>query len=102
MEQVEQFIARESEINAGLRLICGADYRINAVPLLGDLLVEMKLISREHFQAALDEYRPHRDGRIGDYLVRRGVASEQAIATAVEEQQRRADGARLHPDVFLA
>ncbi|WP_282266442.1 glycosyl transferase family protein [Stenotrophomonas sp. PS02298] len=102
VEQVEQFIARESEINAGLRLICGADYRINAVPLLGDLLVEMKLISREHFQAALDEYRPHRDGRIGDYLVRRGVASEQAIATAVEEQQRRADGARLHPDVFLA
>lgn len=102
VERVEQFIARESEINAGLRLICGSDYHINAVPLLGDLLVEMKLITREHFQAALDEYRPHRDGRIGDYLVRRGVASEQAIATAVEEQQRRAREARLHPDVFLA
>lgn len=102
VERVEQFIARESEINAGLRLICGSDYRINAVPLLGDLLVEMKLISREHFQAALDEYRPHRDGRIGDYLVRRGVASEEAITTAVEEQQRRAREARLHPDVFLA
>ncbi|WP_293706608.1 glycosyl transferase family protein [Stenotrophomonas sp. UBA7606] len=102
VDRVEQQVARESEINAGLRLMCGADYRIDAVPLLGDLLVEMKLISREHFQAALDDYRPHRDGRIGDYLVRRGVASEQAITLAVEEQQRRAREARLHPDVFLA
>jgi len=102
VERVEQLVARESEINAGLRLICGSDYKINAVPLLGDLLVEMKLISREHFQVALDQYRPHRDGRIGAYLVRRGVASEQAIATATEEQQRRTREARLHPDVFLA
>ncbi|MEE7547814.1 glycosyl transferase family protein, partial [Xanthomonas sp. Kuri4-1] len=39
--QLRQYIARESEINAGLRLISGESYRLDAVPLLGDLLVEL-------------------------------------------------------------
>ncbi|PAM33377.1 hypothetical protein CEJ63_27590, partial [Acinetobacter baumannii] len=55
--QVEQSIARESEINAGLRMISGAElWRIDTVPLLGDLLVEMRLIDHAHFEIALDEY----------------------------------------------
>ncbi|WP_422505210.1 glycosyl transferase family protein [Stenotrophomonas sp. GZD-301] len=86
---VVQSIARESEINAGLRLISGETYRIDAVPLLGDLLVEMRLIPRDQFERVLDEYKPQRDGRIGDYLVKHGVATEAAIATAVREQHRR-------------
>ncbi|MEG2804220.1 glycosyl transferase family protein [Stenotrophomonas sp.] len=86
---VEQSIARESEINAGLRLISGESYRIDAVPLLGDLLVEMRLIARDQFERVLDEYKPQRDGRIGDYLVKHGVATEAAIAEAVREQHRR-------------
>ncbi len=84
-----QSIARESEINAGLRLISGETYRIDAVPLLGDLLVEMRLIARDQFERVLDEYKPQRDGRIGDYLVKHGVATEAAIAEAVREQHRR-------------
>lgn len=86
---VEQSIARESEINAGLRLISGETYRIDAVPLLGDLLVEMRLIARDQFERVLDEYKPQRDGRIGDYLVKHGVATEAVIAEAVREQHRR-------------
>ncbi|MDX3934298.1 glycosyl transferase family protein [Stenotrophomonas sp.] len=86
---LEQSIARESEINAGLRLISGETYRIDAVPLLGDLLVEMRLIARDQFERVLDEYKPQRDGRIGDYLVKHGVATEAAIAEAVREQHRR-------------
>ena len=85
-----QAIARESEINAGLRLISGESYRIDAAPLLGDLLVELRLIARDQFERALDHYKPQRDGRIGDYLVKRGVATEAAIAAAVREQHRRA------------
>lgn len=84
-----QSIARESEINAGLRLISGETYRIDAVPLLGDLLVEMRLIARDQFERMLDEYKPQRDGRIGDYLVKHGVATEAAIAQAVREQHHR-------------
>nr|WP_277420129.1 glycosyl transferase family protein [Xanthomonas sp.] len=86
---LKQSIARESEINAGLRLISGESYRIDAVPLLGDLLVEMRLIARDQFERVLDEYKPHLDGRIGDYLVKHGVATEAAIAEAVREQHRR-------------
>ena len=88
-ERVEQQVARESEINAGLRLINGDRWRIDAVPLLGDLLVEMRLIEHARFDAVLREYKPQRDGRIGDYLVREGVASEDAVARAVAEQRRR-------------
>lgn len=95
--RIEQEVARESEINAGLRLINGDNWRINSVPLLGDLLVEMNLIDHARFEAVLDDYRPQRDGRIGDYLVRRGVATEQAVAQAVEEQRRRSVQAQTPP-----
>ena len=65
---IEQSIARESEINAGLRLIGGDQHwQLDNVPLLGDLLVEMRLIDHARFEIALDAYKPQRDGRIGDY-----------------------------------
>lgn len=88
--RVEQYIARESEINAGLRLISGDRWRIDSVPLLGDLLVEMQLIDHARFEAVMEQYRPQQDGRIGDFLVTRGVATEQAITLAMQEQHRRA------------
>ncbi|CTP83105.1 general secretory system II protein E domain-containing protein [Xanthomonas translucens pv. poae] len=87
---LRQAIARESEINAGLRLISGESYRVDAVPLLGDLLVELRLIARDQFERVLHGYRPQRDGRIGDHLVKQGVATQAAIAAAVREQHRRA------------
>ncbi len=87
---LRQAIARESEINAGLRLISGESYRVDAVPLLGDLLVELRLIARDQFERVLLGYRPQRDGRIGDHLVKQGVATQAAIAAAVREQHRRA------------
>jgi hypothetical protein len=53
-EHIEQSIARESEINAGLRLIGGdRHWQLDNVPLLGDLLVEMRLIDHARFEIAL-------------------------------------------------
>lgn len=89
VNHIEQEIARESEINAGLRLISGGVWKLDEVPLLGDLLVEMNLIKQDVFDAAISEYRPQRDGRIGEYLVRRSVATEAAIRKAIREQQKR-------------
>ena len=84
---LRQAIARESEINAGLRLISGESYRVDAVPLLlGDLLVELRLIARDQFERVLDQYKPQRD----DHLVKQGVTTQAAIAAAVREQHRRA------------
>lgn len=97
VHEVEQEIARESEINAGLRLINGGKWQLDGMPLLGDLLVEMGLIKQDVFDAAISEYRPQRDGRIGEFLVRRGVATDKSVRQAVHEQQRRSH--RLNPVV---
>jgi len=57
-------------------------------PLLGDVLVEAALVKRDRFEAALAGYRPDRDGRIGDYLVRANVVSREAIETVVLRQRQ--------------
>ena len=88
-------IAREGEITAALRTLRGAPYlpREAAPPLLGDLLVRQGAVSAEAVDAALDSYRPDRDGRIGEHLLRLGVVSADAIAAAIAEQDRIARGA---------
>ena len=93
---VAQFIARESEISVGLRLLSGAHDSSgvqpdlpDSTPLLGDILIEANLISRARFDAALDNYRPERDGRIGDYLVQQQVVSRDSIDLAVQQQRLR-------------
>lgn len=86
----EQRIARESEINNGLRLLRGLAPVVSgskSAPLLGDVLLDRGLVRREAFEAAMDQYRPEEDGRIGDYLVRSGIVSPEALAEALREQQ---------------
>ncbi|OYY26131.1 MAG: hypothetical protein B7Y65_02310 [Azorhizobium sp. 35-67-15] len=90
----EQMIARESEIAAALRLLTeqGDTFDTSekgSVPLLGDLLIEQGLLQRAAFDAAMEDYRPERDGRIGDHLVARGVVTREAVETAQAEQRRR-------------
>lgn len=82
-------IVREGEVAAALRILRGGavpEGRIS--PLLGDMLIERGHISQDAFDAALDSYRPDRDGRIGDYLLRSGVVSDEALADTIAEQQR--------------
>ncbi len=88
--RIRQFVARESEISAGLRELRGGQALPGDAPLLGDLLVELGLVGQAGFERAMAAYRPQRHGRIGEYLVREGVASHEAIAQAVDEQRRRA------------
>jgi bacteriophage N4 adsorption protein B len=63
-----------------------------SVPLIGDLLIEHGHVRREAFEAAMQDYRPDRHGRIGDYMVARGVISRAALENVIE-QQRRLQGA---------
>ncbi|SDV46542.1 glycosyl transferase family protein [Chitinasiproducens palmae] len=90
----QQGVARESEIAAGLRVLRGDPSGTveNAVPLLGDLLIEMGLLARRTFEKALEGYRPERDGRIGDHLVRTGVLEPQSVERALLEQRHRREG----------
>lgn len=113
---VVMHIVRESEVTAGLRLLrpvdaaaaagaeadngaiaapptpydadAPAEALMRGVPLLGDLLIELGLVTRARFDAALTSYRPDRDGRIGDYMVARHVISRDALNRAMAEQQR--------------
>ena len=82
---IKQFIARESEIAHGLRVLRGTVGRGPAerVPLLGDILVEHGLIARQDFEGALAGYRSDTDGLIGEYLVRCGVLSREALVRAL-------------------
>jgi adsorption protein B len=89
-----QQIVRESDIAAGLRVLRGTPQGMadtthvsRAVPLLGDLLVDAGHVRRDVFEAALQDYRPDQDGRIGDYMVARAVISARALASAVAKQR---------------
>lgn len=101
-------VVRESEITAGLRMLRAVgrlvhpealdDERLpepgeepvaDGVPLLGDLMIEMGLVTRGAFETALQQYRPERHGRIGDYLVAEGVITHEALTAAIGEQRRR-------------
>ena len=91
----QQFIARESEIAAGLRLLRGvtgafgdADEPVSQTPLLGDLLIERGLLQRQVFESAIGKYRPQTHGRIGDFLVEKGVLGRDVIERVVNEQRK--------------
>ncbi|WP_028225500.1 glycosyl transferase family protein [Paraburkholderia ferrariae] len=100
---VVQEIVREGEIVTGLRVLRGVEVALagngeaghgagaehaRSVPLIGDLLIEQGFVRREAFEAALQQYRPDRDGRIGDFMVAREVISRAALETVIEQQQR--------------
>jgi adsorption protein B len=88
--RIVQKIVRESEIAAGLRLLRGDGKSFTRVqaPLLGDILIEKNLVARNDFEAALQDYHPERDGRIGEFLVQRGAVTAAALEQALAEQQR--------------
>lgn len=83
--QIRQAIVRESEIAHGLRLLRGVPEAAgeHETPLLGDVLVERGLVTRERFERALESYRSDEDGLIGAYLVRSGVLSQEALDQAL-------------------
>ena len=83
--KVQQAIACESDIAQGLRLLRGVPQTPGEpdLPLLGDVLIEEGLVTRERFDRALMDYRSDEDGLIGAYLVRRGVLTQAALERAL-------------------
>ncbi len=89
-----QRIVRESEISIALRLLAGEGDSFNTVkdgsagvPLLGDMLIEQRLLHRGVFESAMQTYRPDRHGRVGDYLVQQGVILREVIERVVDQQR---------------
>jgi adsorption protein B len=101
-------IVRESEITGGLRKLRAVGMPVHTgdgeeeaspsladataargVPLVGDIMIEMGLVTRDAFETALRNYRPERHGRIGDYMVAEQVITPDALTVAIAEQRRR-------------
>jgi adsorption protein B len=89
-QPVAQQIVRESEIATGLRVLRDEPEALlpgaARVPLIGDLLIELGHVTRERFNEALQVYRPDLDGRIGDFMMARGVITAGALNAAIQAQ----------------
>ena len=54
--------------------------------LLGDVLIEMKIISQAMLAKAIRHYDPERDGRLGDFLVAKKVINATGLQHALAFQ----------------
>lgn len=92
---VSLVVAREGEIDAGLRRLGGDRDAFNEdnmdggpnVPLLGDLLIDGGHIDAVELEAALRGYQPDRDGRLGEYLVEARFVTPEAMASTLSIQR---------------
>jgi adsorption protein B len=89
-----QVVVLESELAAGLRLLRGGDDTFGLIsaqgsglPLLGDVLIEMRLVDQFTLNQAMQAYLPAEHGQLGGYLVASGVITPQALARAIDEQR---------------
>lgn len=86
-----QHIARDSEVQTGLRLASVARNTGSAntragVSLLGELLIQSGKINRTLLEEMMLLYMPQQHGRIGDYLVSTGLVSRSSIEETVQQQ----------------
>ena len=94
--EIEQFIITETEMTAALQLAAtGETGELNLVRsrrLLGDVLIEMKILSQAILAEAVRDYDPKEHGRLGDYLVIKDVISSSDLEVALLAQ--REDGSK--------
>lgn len=86
---VRQFVVCESEITAGLRQLSGVESDAHAASqLLGDSLVYQGYLQRDDLEKVLASYDVARDGRLGGYLVRKGLVTAENVQKALLRQQK--------------
>ncbi|WP_084704733.1 glycosyl transferase family protein [Beijerinckia mobilis] len=84
-------IARESEIEAALRLLDGESTAFGAIgrqkgAARGTFMIDHGFVDKARLAEALDEYDPEVDGLVGEYLLRRGVLTLTMIEAALAAQ----------------
>ena len=84
-----QQVACDSEIAEALRLVCEAAGVV--LPAAGESLAarvaDAGLVDRQQYEQAVREYRPEQHGRLGEFLLERGVILGEAIEGAVQRRQ---------------
>lgn len=89
-EPVRQYIARESEIAAGLRLLSGItdEFIADGKASLTDLMITQGLVDRAAFDQALTGFDLDRHGNLADYMIAKGVFTRENYAAVKELQHR--------------
>jgi adsorption protein B len=85
-----QRIARDSEIRTALDLVCtttGVAPAAHHEAALAQVLADTHAVDRHAFEFAVREYRPELHGRVGDFLVERGVILKDILELAVQQQR---------------
>jgi bacteriophage N4 adsorption protein B len=84
-----QRIARDSEIAAALQIACATQGVTMTAreEHLGQVLVDSGAVDRHAYETALGDYRPDEHGRVGDFLVERGVILREMLEQALERQR---------------
>jgi adsorption protein B len=83
-----QRIARDSEITAALDLLC-AQAGVPAAAhdeALGEALAAAGAVDRHAYETALRDYRPEEHGRVGDFLVERGVILKEMLEGVLQQR----------------
>jgi adsorption protein B len=90
-DKLAYFIVCEHEVanaiewyNTGERTIQRPVRRVRAK--LGDMLVDMGMLTLQELEVALKDYDATRDGRIGTYLMERGVVTKAQLEAALKRQ----------------
>ena len=79
-------IVREDELLTGLAQLDTAQAGAMRVPTLKRLLDVEPVVEEARYAAALDRYRPERDGRFGELLFRMGIITREAVKAAAARQ----------------
>lgn len=89
--EIEQFIVTETDMTAALRQAATGEYiapdQAASCRLLGDVLIEMKILSQAALAEAVRDYDPEKHGRLGDYLVARKVINADDLKRALAAQR---------------
>jgi adsorption protein B len=83
-----QRVARDSEVSAALEIACAErGLEATAADSLGELVAQQGMLDREKYEIAVREYRPEDNGRVGDFLVEKGVIVGAVLEQAVKQQR---------------
>lgn len=90
--EIEQFIVTETDMATALHQIAtgeSGDISNEKIPLqlLGDVLIKMKTLTQKDLAAAVQNYDPDKDGRLGDYLVKKHIVSINDLERALAVQR---------------
>jgi len=88
---IESFIITETDMSAALRQAATGETvsagKTNTRRLLGDVMIELKILNHNALAEAVRDYDPKKHRRLGDYLVKTGAITADELERALSAQK---------------